>query len=66
MLETQDVRRNRDGSIDFDFYRGRSATLRAQAMRDALLPKRAPKVTLFVVAAAIVVAVAAAMPARWI
>jgi len=66
MLETQDARRHGDGSIDFDFYRGRSATLRAQAMRDTLLPKRAPKAALFVAAVAIVTFIAAVMPARWI
>ena len=64
--ETMAVRRHGDGSIDFDFYRGRSATLRAQTMRSTLLPKHAMKAALVVVAGAIVVAIAVAMPALWI
>lgn len=31
----QDVRRHRDGSIDFDHYRARATALRGAALRDA-------------------------------
>jgi hypothetical protein len=30
------IRRSRDGSIDFDFYRGEAAELRRQVRRDVL------------------------------
>ena len=35
--QDNEVNRHADGSIDFDFYRARSAALRRQAMRDARL-----------------------------
>jgi hypothetical protein len=39
---TPDVRRRSDGSIDFDFYRTRAATLRRQALRDMATQRLAP------------------------
>lgn len=35
-MRLHNSRRLDDGSIDFDFYRDRAISLRAQAMRDAL------------------------------
>ena len=37
----QDIRRLRENSIDFDFYRTRAVALRSQAMRDASTLKSA-------------------------
>jgi hypothetical protein len=37
-----DVHRHSDGSIDFDFYRTRAATLRRQALRDMATQRIAP------------------------
>jgi hypothetical protein len=42
MTETPTFRRHPDGSIDFDFYRERAATLRRQAMRDLATQRIAP------------------------
>ena len=39
---TLDVHRHSDGSIDFDFYRTRAATLRRQALRDMATQRIAP------------------------
>lgn len=39
MTSSHDIHRHDDGRIDFDFYRGRAATLRAQAKRDASRPR---------------------------
>jgi hypothetical protein len=36
MMQTNDIRRRPDGSLDIEFYRARAHTLRAQAMCDAL------------------------------
>lgn len=35
MTQPQTIRRQTDGSIDFDFYRAEATALRRQAMRDA-------------------------------
>jgi len=34
-MQSHDIRRHRDGAIDFDFYRAQAAALRSQAMREA-------------------------------
>jgi hypothetical protein len=66
MTQSQDVRRLRDGSIDYDFYRARATTLRAQMIRETLLPKRTPKAALFAAVAALVVTIGTVVPTRWI
>lgn len=64
MTQTQDIRRHRDGSIDFDFYRARATALRAQAMRDAFKPKAFLGFTLITAAMVAAVVIAAFAPAH--
>lgn len=35
MMQSREVRRDKDGSIDFDFYRARAAIMRSQSRQDA-------------------------------
>ena len=57
MSEANFVRRNEDGSIDFNFYRRNARTLRAQAMRESVLP-RVSAVVLLAVACVLALTVA--------
>jgi hypothetical protein len=65
MTEFHDVRRHRDGSINFDFYRKRAATLRAEMLREGLHLSAGVR-SIVLTAASIVVSIAAAVPLRWI
>ncbi|MDO9411354.1 MAG: DUF3455 domain-containing protein [Pseudolabrys sp.] len=50
MSQTFSARRHGDGTIDFDFYRTRAATLRGHAIRNAVTPKRARSVIAILIA----------------
>jgi hypothetical protein len=61
MNPTQSIRRHRDGSIDFDFYRTRATALRGQAIRDSVKLKFACiGLSMIVVVFPLILAVAAA------
>ena len=34
-MQSHDIRRHQDGTIDFDFHRAQAVALRSQAMREA-------------------------------
>jgi hypothetical protein len=57
MYAQDDVRRHPDGSVDFDFYRRRTARLRSQAVREFFRTKVVPSTRAIVA----VVAIAAAL-----
>jgi len=63
-MQAQDIRRHRDGSINFDFYRFQSRVLRIQAMQDAfsIKPKSASRPTLLAALALSVVAIVISVP----
>ena len=65
MTQSQEIRRHRDGSIDFDFYRARAVALRSQAMREAFELKSTLKFVL-VTAVAITAVTVVAAPARFV
>jgi hypothetical protein len=61
MDQTQSIRRCRDGSIDFDFYRTRATALRGQAIRDSVVLRSACiGLSVIVVVFPLILAVAAA------
>jgi Asp-tRNA(Asn)/Glu-tRNA(Gln) amidotransferase A subunit family amidase len=62
MTQTHDVRRHRDCSIDFDFYRTRAVALRSQAMRDASKRKVFVRFTLITTAVLAVTVITASAP----
>ena len=68
-MDTTQVRRRPDGSIDFDFYRARAVALRAQTLRDAFRPKAMFRFTLIAIAGltafALVAASQAAQAGGW-
>jgi hypothetical protein len=66
MIQSHEIRRHPDGSIDFDFYRTRATTMRAQAMQDGLKLKVAFRFTLVTLAMIVGVTIAASAHAHWI
>ena len=57
------TQRHPDGSIDFDYYRGRASALRARAIR-RLFRSMSPRITGLVVVTALALAAVALSPAR--
>jgi hypothetical protein len=57
------TRRHPDGSIDFDYYRGRASALRTRAFR-RLFQRMSPRVAGLVVVTALALAAVALSPAR--
>jgi hypothetical protein len=62
MSNEHEIRRLRDGSIDFNFYRRRAATLRTQLICETLMPKGKVNPALWVAALAAAAAAAVAWP----
>ena len=65
-MQSHDIRRHRDGTIDFDFYRAQAAALRSQAMREAFKFKVTFKFVLTTLALVVGGTVAASAPANWL
>ena len=65
MIQSQDIRRHRDGCIDFDAYRAQANALRGCAMRDALTFKAMLGLTLVTAALLAAGTFAASVPAHW-
>ena len=65
MTQSHEIRRHRDDSVDFDFYRNQATALRSQAMRDVFKLKATFGFTLITVAVLALVAIAAFVPAHW-
>jgi hypothetical protein len=61
-MQTHEIRRHADGSLDVDFYRRRAARLRRQELHDTLRAKAVP-LTRVVVAATILAVTVSLMPA---
>jgi hypothetical protein len=66
MTQSHEYRRNRDGSIDFDFYRTQAVALRAQAMRDGFKLRIAFRFSLITLTLLAGATLFASMPAQWI
>jgi len=62
-MQSDEIRRHPDGSIDYDFYRARAGALRSQAMQD-LLRKITLRRAALVLTAALAVAALAIVPAH--
>ena len=65
-MQSHDIRRHRDGTIDFDFYRAQAVALRSQAMREAFKFKATFKFVLITLALVMGGNVAASAPANWL
>jgi hypothetical protein len=65
-MQSHDIRRHRDGAIDFDFYRAQAAALRSQAMREAFKFKATFKFVLITLALIMGGNVAASAPTNWL
>jgi len=66
MIQSHEIRRHRDGSIDFDFYRAQATVLRSQAMRDGFKLKATFRFTLITLAMIVGVTIAASTSAHWV
>jgi len=64
MIQSHEIRRHSDGSIDFDFYRTQATTMRAQALRDAFRLKSTFGFTLIMLAMIVGIAIVASAPAH--
>ena len=65
-MQSHDIRRHQDGTIDFDFHRAQAAALRSQAMQEAFKFKAAFKFVLITLALVMGGNVAASAPANWL
>ena len=65
-MQSHEIRRHSDGSIDFDFYRKQAAAARRQALRDAFKLNATFNFTLIMLTLIIGVTIAASVPGRWI